>query len=200
MWFFDNNNGSGYEKTTNAIAPVMKHACSWISIKVKAHENLAGKAADGANPAIPAYWNNIKVTGLSFDALHTAGSVDLGADAVWTTSTLDRATTGSNVIYSGEGVNITAAASTAIENVENNVVVLPQVPPTISLTYEYTTPANGTIEETVSGISLNYDGDNPWEAGKHYTYTLTICADEIKIAPTVGTWGETVEVPAQDVK
>lgn len=188
MWFFDDNSGNGYGKTTYAIAPEMKHACSWISIKVKAHENLAGKAADGVNPAIPAYWKNIKVTGLSFDALHTTGSVDLGTVAVWTTSTADRATTGSNVIYSGEGVDITAAASAAIENVANNVVVLPQVPPTISLTYKYTTPANGTIEETVSGISLNYNGDKAWEAGKHYTYTLTICADEIKIAPTVGDW------------
>ena len=55
----------------------------------------------------------------------------------------------------------------------------------------YTTPAGGEVTETIDAISLDYDGtegNTAWAPGTKYTYTLTIGADEIKIAPKSEDW------------
>ena len=78
-----------------------------------------------------------------------------------------------------------------------DIVVLPQVPGMLSLTYKYTSPSGDPIEETVTAVNLALAKDNAttpatgpaqWEAGKHYIYTITIKANEILIAPTPVDW------------
>ena len=68
------------------------------------------------------------------------------------------------------------------------------------MTYTYESSTGALITETVTGLDLGLDtrvedantGDTvnktPWEAGKHYIYTITIKANEILIAPTPVDW------------
>ena len=53
------------------------------------------------------------------------------------------------------------------------------------------------LENQTVTIPLTLDGNDPWEAGKHYTYTVIFDLDEILINPSVEEWEE-VEVPAID--
>jgi hypothetical protein len=74
--------------------------------------------------------------------------------------------------------------------------LLPQLPGKLNLKYSYTSPAGVSVGETVVldlGLDAKVEDDNttdnvyktPWEAGKHYIYTITIKANEILIAPSV---------------
>ena len=180
MYFFDEGtDNAGYGKPANAttyVTPTMKHACSWIVVEVKLDSKLSG------------YWNDVKVNSVQFESLYTAGNVTLSYNqsASWTTS----GSANSVSIFSGSTA-INATTATKLESVENNTVVIPQTPTTLAVNITYTTPAGGKVTETIDAISLDYDGtegNTAWAPGTKYTYTLTIGADEIKIAPKSEDW------------
>lgn len=201
MWFYADNNDGGYGKQTNAIAPTMNHACSWITFNVK----VDAKLADVQDGQTTAYWRNITLKEVAFESLASTGTATItfepvapATNVVWKDQST---TTASHVVYTGNG-SLSSTTALVAESITNNIVVIPQTPTTVSVTYSYTTPAGGTVEETVTGVSLNYNGtDAAWAPGVHYTYNLTIGADEIKIAPTVGDWTPgTGSGLSQDVK
>lgn len=186
MWFFDaGTDGSdadtdpdGYGKSTEYVTPTMKHACSWIEFKVKVDADLVS------------YWNDITVKNIKFENLNTTGNVALSGTATW--SDVAGPQINVNIYDNATGTVVDATAKTIDSAVANNVIVVPQVPTTLSMTYSYTTPAGVSVTETKTGISLDYDNDadtnTAWVAGTHYTYELTIGANEIKIAPKSTDW------------
>lgn len=184
MWFFDDNNANGYDKESGIITPTMKHACSWITVTVKVADNLMDTdLSTGGNQP---YWTNITVKNIKFENLNTTGDVALSGTAAW--DNVAGPQTNVNIYDNATGTVVDATAKTIDSAVANNVIVVPQVPTTLAMTYSYTTPAGVSVTETKTGISLKYDGYNKWAAGMHYTYELTIGADEIRIAPKSTDW------------
>lgn len=171
MWF--PRTVDAYGKGTEYVPVVMKHACSWVTIKLAGDEWTAGKYT---------------ITDIHIEGLTTKGTATLGAEAKWELST-DPADTGKEfTVFSGQEVLSTTATAEGFENTANNTIVLPnQVPGTLSITYQFESQAEETIEETVTG-SLKFNGETKWAPGTHYTYTVTITASQILIAPEVDEW------------
>lgn len=192
LWFFEDNAGTGYAKpaadaTSVHVQPTMKHACSWIVVNVALDEDLVS------------YWNDVKVNSINFETLYTTGNVNLTTSgAAWS----NQGTSETNiVVYQGASDNVINGTAKAFAAV-NDAIVIPQTPTTLAVNITYTTPAGGTVTETIDGIELDYDGANTaWAPGTKYTYTLTIGADEIKIAPKAEDWSTgTGSGLTQDVK
>lgn len=187
MWFFDcGTNGEGYVKQTPAIEPLMKHACSWITINVM------------SDPELVTYWRNLQVTNIHFVNLHETGTVTFpnAADGVasWDFDG-QTTTTYVNVLTTPKEIAATpASASEVVEfaDVPKNTIVLPQTPTNLSVTYTYTTPAGVTGFTETKVLPLDFDGvdgtNTAWAPGKHYIYNLTLTAEEIKIAPSSSDW------------
>lgn len=192
MYFFADNNNVGYTNDTGYVTPVMKHACSWITVNIKAENELV------------TYWKNLKVTDIHFEALHLCGNATLRCDrevseanpAVnWNVS--GEATAGVKIFVESnkpavEFSNEVTAEFKMFESVANNTIVIPQAPAQLSVTYTYTTPAGLDNFTETKILPLNYDGDKAWQPGKHYTYNMTLTAEEIKIAPSSEDWGTSV--------
>ena len=175
MWFFENNSGSGYDKNTDYVNPTMKHALSWITINIKAESQ-----------GLLNYWNNLTITEVEFANLITTNTVALGTDAVWTEVAAPSPAVSVDVMTTDK---VLTTSSQEFAEVANNTIVIPQTPVDLNVTYSYKSPAdnNVTITET-KPVSLKFDGENKWAAGTHYTYELTIGANEIKIAPKSTEW------------
>ena len=190
---------TAYGKNTDFVPVTMYHTCSWITFLVKGDAVTAGKYT---------------VTGLQINGIYNQADVDCVAQTetnpiVWknydaptvnqdvytlnanalTAVTLPAATT-ENGETKYPAVNIETGAAYALAD-GGNVVVIPQTPGTLTLTYTYTSPAGQSIEEVKDNISLAVDAvNNAWAPGKHYIYTITIKANEILIAPSAQGWGD----------
>ena len=104
-------------------------------------------------------------------------------------------------IYTGSQALGTVAET--IETNANGTVVIPQKPLSLTVNYEYISPAKGLIKDS-KPVSLQLtakenDTNNVWMGGVHYTYTLIFKSTEILVAPTVETWTESV-VPGVTVE
>lgn len=199
MYFFADNNGAGYDKATNVVDPVMKHACSWITINIKAQAALV-EDRDAETPGVQAYWNNLKVTEVKFVNLYSTGTVTLSKSEVPSWDYTDQ--TEASVVVKNTEKPITTT-SEEFADVLNNTIVLPQIPAYLSVTYTYTTPAGADGFQETKILPLNFNGEtraagatddayratwSKWEPGKHYIYNLTLTAEEIKIAPSSTDW------------
>ena len=183
-------NATGYDKNTEFVEVKMYHTCAWISFKVKGDE-VTG--ATGSKYAV----TNLTITDI--DA--TADLTCTGATIAWSNTEAVDATSAvltSSVSLAGTGLE--GAEALLAETTPNSTVLIPQVPGKLNLTYTYESSTGATITETVTGLDLGLDtrvedantGDTvkktPWEAGKHYIYTITIKANEILIAPAPAEW------------
>ena len=100
--------------------------------------------------------------------------------------------------YNGKLTQTATNVETNDATTSGNVVVIPQKPGNLELTYTYNSKADQTITEVFSIENGNApslkltddaeDDDNIWEPGKHYIYTVTIKANEILVAPTPVDW------------
>lgn len=183
MWF--PNSGTAYTRQDAAIPAQMKHACSWITVKV------VGDNTTGGNWKL----HNLKIN----DLYHTGTATCTATAASWETS----GATGSEMLYentAGAIINTPAQGAAVMENNANNMVVIPQVPTTIDVTYSFVPQEDiDAIKETKKALSLKFDGDKKWESGKHYIYTITITATEILIAPTVAGWEDVTVNPGTTI-
>lgn len=175
MWF--PCDGTAYDKSANEIAAAMKHACSWITIKVK---------GDGVTGVTGSTWTLDKLT--VNNLVHT-GKVECGsASASWTIAN-DATKKNEDYYAPTSGTSFTQTA-TKYEKTANNFIVIPQAPTTLDVTYTYTSDAANNIKLTeTKNISLKYDeAGTAWQSGYHYIYTITITATEILIDPYVVDW------------
>lgn len=174
MWFpWDSKS---YTKADANVPAPMKHACSWITVKVKSNGN----------------YTDLKLHDLTINGLYKTGNATCtSTEATWETL----GETSAETLYSSNGEEVTTT-ETVFENNNNNMVVLPQTPTTINVTYSFV-PQEGVpaIKETKKNLELKFDGDKKWESGKHYIYTITISATEILIAPTVDEWSDVTVNP-----
>ena len=184
LMFF--NPTGAYNKTNHATTPIqvtMHHACSWITVRV------AGNTVSGASNTT---WKikALKITDLALtgDLTVTDGTV------VWAE---DDATGEFGLKTETGDVKLTTTLTDLLTS--TNAIVIPQAPANLYVQYKYESqPAQGTAgqpgyvapivttEETT--IPLTYDGSNEWLPGYHYTYDLTISAQEILLKPVAEEW------------
>ena len=172
-------NADGYDKETTFVPVTMYHTCSWITFKVKGD---AVTGADGSTYQV----TGLQITGVDQTANVTCGALNDGVPSIaWSENTTQTETYTVTLNPSLDKLTTTAT------NVEagNNIVLIPQTPGSLTLTYTYTSPAGQTITETKENIALKLDDANSnWAPGKHYTYIITIKANEILIAPSAVDW------------
>lgn len=215
MWFpcTSLTNAEGYGKETDYVSVNMYHTCSWITFLVQG-DNVTG-ASNSTYKVTGITINNIDQQA-NVVCSATASNGTITPNIVWTENTIQTTNNYQVTLKSTTGVSLTTEA----QNVENiteanpgNIVLIPQslafskstadgnttyTGPYLTVTYTYESPASTTgnpivIEEVVSGLSLKVsdtEASNKWEPGKHYTYTLTIKANEILIAPKPIDWNE----------
>ena len=172
---------AGYGKETTSVPVNMYHTCSWITFKVKGD---AVTGADGSTYQV----TGLQITGVDQTANVTCGALNDGVPSIaWSENTTQTET------YSVTLNPALGKLTTTATNVEasNNIVLIPQTPGKLTLTYTYKSPAGQTIEETKNDIALKLDDANSnWAPGKHYTYIITIKANEILIAPSAEDWAD----------
>ena len=201
MWFPStiHTQPNGYGKTTKYVPVNMYHTCSWITFMVQ------GDITTGDENS------SYKITSLTMNDVDMTANVTCTGDAslaqatiptyvVWTSNT-DQ-TEAYNVGVNGTGVELketyTSETSKSPRNIETgltttvggNIVVIPQKPGTINLTWTYKSSTNSDVNDSATGLSLKLNDGNTlnWEPGKHYIYTITIKANEILIAPKPVDW------------
>lgn len=174
-------------KQSEAIEVSMQHACSWLVFNFKGDETTGA-----ANTT----W---KITNVTVNSLSKKETATLTNAASWTESDASdnlRYLTVYNYTKTDEETTNNAKnvghklTSTAFVPSPDGIIVIPQTPTSISVTYNYVSQGSIVIEETAT-VYLDYDGvsgNAKWEAGKKYTYDITIGATAIKIAPTAGEW------------
>ena len=174
MWFPCDN--TPYSKQATEIAAEMKHACSWITIKV------AGDAVTASNWTL----NSLVVTEL----VHSGSVVCDDETATWT---LDTATADED--YYNAGTTFTTEYVKYEDNA-NNFIVLPQEPTELEVNYTYVSDNRGTADTSdditlteTKSVSLDYvAAGTAWQPGVHYIYNVKITATEILIDPVVVDW------------
>ena len=190
-------NTNGYGADTEFVTVYMYHTCSWISFFVKG-DNVTD---DGSYSVIQMSMTDI-INTADVNCRAEFSIVDnlevLTPDIVWTNYSEEKNTYPINVLKNGvtlytnaRNVETGEAYSSSNKITGGNIVVIPQVPGKLNLTYKY-----GTTEKTVEDLDLTYatdsDGNSiPWQPGKHYIYTITIKANEILIAPSPVDWTDT---------
>lgn len=171
MWFVCD--GSTYGKDANEIAASMKHACSWITIKVAGDDVTA---------------NSWKLNNLVVKSLAHTGAVACGTTADWDIE--ENAAKADEAYYTNTaGATFTKTAA-KFEDTANNFIVLPQTPTNLEVTYTYVSDATNNLSLTeTKSVPLAYDeATTDWQPGVHYIYNITITATEILIDPVVVDW------------
>ncbi len=186
MWF--PCDGVSYTKASGTVPATMKHACSWITVKI---------IGDGVTG------ENYKIHNLTINQIFHSGNATCGEDAAsWATT----GTRADEVLFNDvEGETFpkdktgdTPNEPQVFEDNTNNMVIIPQKPTSINITYSYVPQADvAPITEVVKDLDLKITADadadaNLWESGKHYVYTITITATEILINPTVAEWTDVI--------
>lgn len=222
MWFPSTKytNGNGYDKNTKYVPVNMYHTCSWITFMVQGDQTTGGENSTYKITSLT--MNGVDMTG---DVVCTGSASlsqsDLSTYIVWSendTQTGDNTTY--NVTLPSGGVELKATCQgnyITPKNIETgevrnepdrpdvnnvtrkgNIIVIPQKPGSIDITWTYETSTGVTMSDSATGLSLSLgketvnsvEVEKPWQPGKHYIYTITIKANEIVIAPTPVTWTE----------
>ena len=158
------------EKSKVASVPVvLKHALSWVTINVGASAN-----------------DIFTVSSVLLEDTYQAGSYEVSY------------TTGTGVISSvttdEPKVDMEFIASSPWEPTTNltdctaSKFVVPSNQTSILITYKMA----GSDAELTASIDLS-TGTPKWETGKHYTYNITLKADEILFSPEVEEWAPAAE-------
>lgn len=189
MWF--PKTSQSYGKETDEVAVQMLHACALLKFNFIAETGTAG-------------W---KIKSVVVNDLQKSGTAVCGAtSATWTPSgnkstfrvyTKADSDDASKYTIKADDSNAETDDYITPETVANNTIVIPQEPTTLSVTYEFTTSADETLEETVTvPLSLGKETvegeevEKKWQSGHRYTYNITMGAAQIKIAPTASSWGD----------
>ncbi|MBR5563679.1 MAG: hypothetical protein IKW11_05580 [Bacteroidales bacterium] len=193
LCWFGRTNRSYNNRTDGApVAVTMSHALTWVTIKVKGDESTAGTwVITGAT------LKGVKTVGTGtcvFNTVIVDDEETLKASATWVSNTpadMD--------LTEDEPYTLTKTAE-EYESVDYGVVVIPQTPVQLEITYQY--PVSGVMKDGKTIVNLTLNGHqneagqdipdanniNTWLSGNHYTYTLVFKANEILVAPSYGEW------------
>ena len=191
-WFSATTESYNYRTAASgAVSVTLNHALTWITFKAY---------GSGAPVISGKEW---VITSITLKNISTVGTATChGATANWAPV----CSTSSIKVYSKDvenGYRLTTLPTgggtlPAIENVENNTLVIPQVPVMAEITYK-TSPNSAPVTKTINLTLDNTKDQNgnantkitEWEAGKHYTYTLHFKSNEIRVTPSYGEWTST---------
>ena len=193
MWFpsTEFTQTEGYGKNTTYVPVNMYHACAWITFLVK------GDTVTGAeNTTYTLTSLNIANIDNTANVVCTGSATVSSASTVWSENEAQTEDYSVTIGYDGKLTQSETNVETGdATTTSGNVVVIPQKPGVLELTYTYTSGASKTITEVFSiennnapSLKLNDGNTQNWEPGKHYIYTITIKANEILIAPTPVDW------------
>lgn len=201
-WF--GRTSASYNNRTNGdpVPVTLHHAMSWITIKVK------GDATTGPEEENKRW----RIKGIVMkDAFKEAtGSCSISEGGVATTSwTLSEGQTTDVDLGRADGdtqnsnskIQSLTQEAVPYEAVANALIVIPQPPLKLAVTYECPTAGGSYTEKTVE-VDLTLTGHKDedgndiaeneridmWKSGIHYTYTLVFKANEILVAPSFGKW------------
>lgn len=187
---------AGQELVDGNVDVTMKHACAWVTIILK---------GDAVTASTTTPWN---VEGLKVLGLSQQGKVTLGTTADWSTLSETKELV---LLDLNKGAKISEArplTTTGEDYTKNDwgakvkdLIVIPQPVKSLEVSYNFVSQKISdsekiVIDETLP-ISLTSTTSAPasWEAGKHYTYTITLTAQQILVEPTVTGWDTTTSVP-----
>lgn len=160
MWYNEKT------KATSPVPVVLKHALSWVTINVGASE-------DGI----------FTVSSVLLEDTYQAGSYEVSY------TTADNHT--STVSTSGFPVDMEFVSpspwepTTTLTACSASKFVVPSNQTSILITYKM----KGSEAELTASIDLSTGSTAPtWDTGKHYTYNITLKADEILFSPEVEDW------------
>ena len=176
MWF-DRTAPAGKPTAndTEAKSVTMHHACSWLVFKFKGD----GTAANTKRP-----W---KITEVKIVGLAKYGTVTLAPNFEWEVSS----TTADFLVDDTE-----TALSATYTPKPTSIIVIPQTPAKLSVTYNYVSQfgPNDNVETDdiviteTAVVDLDFAGTAKWQAGTKYTYDITLTATGIKLVPKASTW------------
>ena len=168
MYFFTDRTYSKASASTEVVAPVMKHACSWLVF------NFYGTTVTSG-------W---KIHELKVLDIAKSGTATITASSVaWTEGATDQV----YQVYAYNATGTTLSTSAASFTNEKNIIVIPQLPTELYIKYSYVSQAGTTIVEETT-VPLAFNGEAEWAAGYKYTYDVTVTATAIEIKPTANTW------------
>lgn len=174
MWFNVNDNGSKpvNNSVSGAAVPVkFHHSLAWLTFNFKAAQTNSEK---------------FYLVGATLDKINSKGDLSATTDgAVWSKLSEPQdytlyATSTAGTLLDGTGVKA------------DNLLVLPAdftsaTAGTYSLTLKFKQGADDQLEQSVS-FALNSLPTKSWEAGKHYTYNVTLSVNPIILNPSVDEW------------
>jgi len=181
LMYFGRTDGS-YNNRRNGVAVplVFSHALAWITVEVKGGNGTSGWIITDVQFKGVNTKADFKYDGL---AVAPAPKVTWALDAQDTKADMD--------IFdpeAGQPGQPLTGSFLPIATVKGGTVVIPQTVKGLEITVKYDSPAGDEITEVIP-VPLSSDASVKWEAGKHYTYQLTFSPVEIKVAPSVGEWG-----------
>lgn len=188
----------------NNVSLVFKHALSWIT--VKAMKNTA----DGPTIVL----NSVKFSGIYPKGTATINNVPTSSTAdgktvytfdeiKWDTDLQDNSPKDVEVqeeeceVLKADGKTKETVDGVKLSGTEYKLpyepLFIPQGMNKLTIVYTIISEDGSQFKETKELVLANVKDSNSkaynnWEAGKHYTYTITIGTDEILIAPTVTDW------------
>ena len=168
---YANMTASSY--SANNVTLTFKHALSWISVVLVKSDATPDDAT-------------ITVSSVEFTNVKPQGDavVEGANEIVWTPE--------------GTAANVNVVKSTETLAKDNSTplkyepLFIPQPMTTMVITYTIESTDGSSFQETktVALSGLKTDDTDKWEAGKHYTYTITIGTTEILIEPKVTDWAK----------
>lgn len=182
MYF--NMTPNSYNYANKNVNLSFKHSLSWITVTL----------AKCVDPRIDA---TITVSEVKFtEVAHTGtGTVDGSSDITWAIDpqSVDQTyilNTDMQIDYQYlDNGNV----ATKVYKLDEYLFIPQDINGLLSITYTVESEDKSSFTETYR-VRLNHLKDesqrhNKWEPAKHYTYNLTIGTDEIRVDPTVETWG-----------
>ena len=170
MYFFTEGTHSKASASTTPVAPVMKHACSWLVFNFYGTTQTAG-------------W---KIHELKVINIAKTGTATITANSVvWDEDLID--TDKDYQVYSYNETGTTLSTSAASFTSDDNIIVIPQLPTELYVKYSYISQANTQIFEEIK-VPLTISENSKWAAGYKYTYDVTVTATAIEIKPSANTW------------
>lgn len=177
MYF--NMTPSSYNKITNEVHLKFRHALSWITVTL----------AKRADPVIEAKITIEDVTFTSVSEQGT-GTVEKFSPITWEVSApKDLKHPGLPMLIDYE-TGTDGKPATKIYKLQEHLFIPQQIAGLLVVTYSVESSDKSKFTEiyNVDLRSLEEGAHNTWEAGKHYTYNLSIGTDEILVTPSVEPW------------
>lgn len=176
MYF--NMTPSSYNKVTNEVNLKFRHALSWITVTL----------AKRADPVIEAVITIEDVTFTSV-AEQGTGTVDKFSPILWKSSApKDLKHTGLPMVLEYDMID--GKEATKIYKLQEHLFIPQQIDGLLVVTYSVKSTDDSKFTEIykIDLKSLKEGAHNTWDAGKHYTYNLSIGTDEILVTPSVEPW------------